>query len=348
MRTLGLLAVVGSTLGAQELRVGGILARAGARTSGFIEVPAGIDSGTRIPITLIRGTQPGPVLALIAGTHGSETAPIVALQRLRAEVEPARLHGTVILVHVANMPSFIHRTIYRGPWDQKNLNRVYPGKPNGTVSERIAHIITTEIIDQSDYLVDMHAGDGNESLRPYTYWNKLGLDPRVDSISRELALAWGHDHIIVDTTRPRDAAASVYTQNTAQLRGKPSLTTETGALGQPAEDMVALNVRGAMRLMRYLRMIPGERRMVEHPVWIVRAEVLTSPETGTWHAAVEPGQIVPKGALLGRLTNFFGEPIAEIRSPYAGVVMYVIGTPAMTKGEPVAMVGEPLAARKAR
>lgn len=334
-----LLAVFPSLSNAQLSGIGGLAPQPGQRLSGFIEIPAGVDSATRVPITVVRGMQAGPVLALVAGTHGSETAPIVALQRLRAEIDPRQLRGTLVLVHVANLPSFLHRTIYRGPWDQKNLNRVYPGRADGTVSERIAYAITTQVIDKCDYLVDMHAGDGNESLRPYTYWNKLGVDARVDSVAREMALVWGHDHIIIDTGRPRDVRASVYTQNTAHLRGKPAITTETGYLGVPVEEMVALNVRGATRLMRYLGMLAGPKEMVEYPLWIDRTEVLTSPETGTWHAAVERGQMVQKGTVIGRLTNFFGEPLAELRAPFAGVVLYVIGTPAMTKGEPVGMVG---------
>ncbi|MGQ0539320.1 MAG: M14 family metallopeptidase, partial [Gemmatimonadaceae bacterium] len=255
-------------------------------------------------------------------------------------IDPRRdLRGTLILVHVANLPSFVHRTIYRNPWDQKNLNRVYPGKPNGTVTERIAHAITTQIIEKADYLVDMHAGDGNESLRPYTYWNKLGVDPRVDSLARLMALAWGNDHIVIDTNRPRDPAASVYTQNTAHLRGKPAITTEIGYLGEPDEAMVTRNVASVMRLLRHLEMLPGAKEYVEHPLWIDRTEVLTSPESGTWHAAVQRGETVQKGTLLGRLTNYFGDPIAEVRSPIAGVVLYVVATPAMSKGEPLGMVG---------
>ena len=321
------------------LAVGDVTVRVGEKASGFIEVPAGVDSATRIPVTVIRGREPGPTLALVAGTHGSEVAPILALHRVRADVDPAQLRGTLILVHVANLPSFLERTIYRGPWDRKNLNRVYPGKANGTVSERIAHAITREVIERADYLVDMHAGDGNESLRPYTYWSKLGLDQRTDSVGREMALAWGNDHIVVDTARPRDPAASVYTQNTAHLRRKPAITTESGYLGVPAEDMVARNVRGAMRLMRYLRMLPGPVEMVDHPVWLDRTEVLTSPATGMWFPLVERGHTVQKGTLVGYVTDFFGNRAGDVRAPFAGAILYVIGTPAMSRGEPVAMVG---------
>jgi predicted deacylase len=327
--------------GPTSVRVGPVTSRPGEKVSGFIEIPAAGDSGTRVPITVIQGRTPGPTLALVAGTHGSEVAPIVGLQRVRASLDPAQLRGTVILVHVANMPSYLKRTIYYSPIDGKNLNRVYPGRAEGTVSERIAYAITREVIDKSDYLVDMHAGDGNESLRPYTYWSKLGLDARVDSIAREMALAWGHDHIVVDTDRPRDRNASVYTQNTAQVRGKPAITTETGYLGMPVEEMIQRNESGVFRLLRYLRMLSAPVELVERPVYLDRTQVLTSPETGIWYPLVERGHTVGEGTVIGYVTDFFGRRGGEVRAPFAGAVLYVVGTPAMSKGEPVAMIGAP-------
>ncbi len=341
--TLALVSLVfaPAVLAAQQpaLTIDGITAAPGTRASGYLRVPAlGPDSGSRIPISILRGGSAGPVLALIGGTHGSEVAPILALQRIRAMVDPRELRGTLLIVHVANLPSFLGRTIYYSPADGKNLNRVYPGNPAGTLSERIAHRITTEIIERADYLVDMHAGDGNESLRPYTYWNRLGLDQRVDSIAREMALAWGAEHIIIDTTRTRDRNRSIYTQNTAHLRGKPALTTEMGYLGQPDPVMVERNVQGAFRLLRFFGMLPGERSVTDAPVWLAPYEVLTSPETGVWHPAVERGHTVSRGGLIGIVTDFFGQKLAEVRSPFDGEVMYVVGTPAMNRGEPVGMV----------
>jgi len=338
--------ITGLLVAAQQpaaVTIGTAVARPGQAASGFIEVPAAGDAATRIPITIVRGSQPGPTLALIAGTHGSEVAPIVALQRVRAALDPppAGLRGTVLIVHVANLPSFLGRTVYYSPIDGKNLNRVYPGRPDGTVSERIAHAITRDIIDRADYLVDIHSGDGNESLRPYTYWSPLGLDARADSIAREMALAWGNDHIVIDTVRPRDRRVSVYTQNTAHIRGKPALTTEAGYLGLAAEDMVQRNVDGVFRLLRYLRMLPGNVELVRQPLFFERTEVLRSPGTGVWHPKVERGQSVQKGALIGVLTDFFGATQAEIRAPFGGIVLYVVGTPAMSQGEPMGMVGEP-------
>lgn len=342
------LAGSGTPVSAQHgsLSIGSAAAAPGRTGSGFIDVPAGVDAGTRIPLTILRGGTAGPTLALVAGTHGSEVAPILALQRVREMLDPTTVRGTVLLVHVANMPSFLGRTVYYSPVDGKNLNRVYPGRSDGTVSERIAFAITSEIIARADYLVDMHAGDGNESLRPYTYWNKLGLDARADSIGREMALAWGHDHIVVDTERPRDPAQSVYTQNTAHIRGKPAITTETGYLGVPDELMIQRNVQGVFRLLRYFRMLPGPTELVQHPIWIEQTAVLRSPATGVWHPQVERGHTVQEGTVLGYLTDFFGARVADVAAPFAGEIMYVVATPAMSEGEPVAMVGRPASARR--
>src|ERR1700733_10234120 len=166
-------------------------------TSRIIEIPAAADAGTQIPVTTIQGAGPGPTLALIAGNHGYEYPPILALQRLHAEIDSAALNGTVILVHVANMPSFLGRTVYFSPVDGKNLNRVYPGKVDGTVSERIAHAITDEIIEKADYVLDLHCGDGNEWLRPYVYQNITG-NAELDKAMERPVLAFGIDHVVVD------------------------------------------------------------------------------------------------------------------------------------------------------
>ena len=173
--------------------------------SRLILVPSAADGATGIPVSTIRGERPGPVLALIAGNHGYEYPPILALQRLRAQLDPAALAGTIIMVHVANMPSFLGRTVYFSPVDGKNLNRVYPGNEGGTISERIAHAITTEVIERADYVLDLHCGDGNESLRPYVY-QAVTLDARIDAANARLALAFGIDHILIDRNRPTDPA----------------------------------------------------------------------------------------------------------------------------------------------
>lgn len=322
----------------KSFTVGTIAAEPGTKASGFLEVPKGVDDGTQIPVTVIHGVKAGPVLGLVAGTHGYEYSPIVAMQRFPWKINPKELAGTIVVVHVANVPSFLSRTIYYSPTDGKNLNRVYPGKAEGTVSERIAHVITREVIEKVDYLVDLHCGDGNEALRPYSYWMTSGT-PEVNEKSKEMALAFGLDHIVIDNERTKDPNNSVYTSNTAITRGKPSITTETGLLGRVDTDGADLAEAGVFNLLRHFKMLPGEPRRPGNPIWIDKNEVLRSPATGTFNARVQPGHTVAQGTLLGVLTDFFGNQIQEIRAPFAGVVLYVVATPPVRQGEPLGMIG---------
>lgn len=321
------------------LTIGTIRALPGEKVSGWLEVPDGPDPGTRIPITVVHGANPGPVLALVAGTHGYEYTSIVALQRLLPKLDPARMSGSTILVHMACPPTFYGRRIYYGP-DGKNLNRVYPGRRDGTVSERIAWAITNEVIEKSTHLADLHCGDGNESLRPYSYW-MIGGNPQVDAASKDMALAFGLDHIVIDRSRPTDPAKSVYTAMTAILRGKPAITAESGGMGLTDAASVGAQEAGALSLLAHLKILDAPSIRVEKPVWIDRSEVIRSPVAGVWHPAIEKMQSVAAGTLLGRVTDPFGKILHEARSPLAGEVLYVVATPPVSEGEPLAFVGRP-------
>ena len=290
-------------------------------------------------MSVVNGARPGPVLALIAGTHGYEYTSIVALPRVLARLEPSRMSGAVILVHMACPPTFFGRRIYYGP-DGKNLNRMYPGKQDGTVSERIAHALATQVIDQATHLVDMHGGDGNESLRPYAYWMVSGND-ELDRKSKELVLAFGLDHIVIDKGRPVEAAKSLYTDATAILRGKPACTVEVGGMGRADAAEVAAQEAGAMSVIAHLGIQEAPSLKVQSPVFYDRTEVLRSSAAGVWYPAVEKMQSVGKGTLLGRVADPFGKTLLELRSPFAGEVLYVVGTPPVGENEPLAFIGHP-------
>ncbi len=307
-----------------------------------LEIPAASDAGAQIPISTIQGAHPGPVLALIAGNHGYEYPPILALQQLPAVIDPARLSGTLILVHVANMPSFLGRTVYFSPVDGKNLNRVYPGRRDGTVSERIAYAITTQVIEKADVVLDLHCGDGNEWLRPYVYQTVTG-NPPMDRATARLALAFGIDRILVDRNRPTDPARSLYCSTTAITRGKPALTIESGGLGGRDAESVERIVRGILGVMREWKMIESGPDPVSRPVYLVPSVVVTSPATGILYPRVEPDRVVERGAILAQVTDFFGKPLCEIRAPIGGLVLYVVATPPIREGQPVACIGAPVA-----
>jgi hypothetical protein len=334
---LPLLSISGLAQARELTQLGPLRADAGEAVSGYLEVAAHGDQGARIPVSLVRGSADGPVLALIAGTHGFEYPGISALQRLRQSVDPRALRGTLILVHIANPPSFYGRTIYTSPVDGKNLNRVFPGRTDGTLSERIAHAITTEVIAKADYLVDLHAGDGNEALRPYVYMPVTG-DARLDAATRGMALAFGIDHIVIDSARVVTGEATRFVDQTALARGVPAMTTETGQLGQTDEYSIALAERGVRNLMHHLGMLEGAADPNPGVVWLKDYQVIMSPVTGVFRAAVRDGYAVAEGGLLGELYDPFGAKIGDVRAPFAGIVNYVIGTPPAVEGQPLAMV----------
>jgi predicted deacylase len=321
--------------------VGDIVVEPGETRSGYLPVPEKEGIGTRIPVTVINGSRPGKVLALVAGVHGYEYPPILALYRLKNTMDPSSLTGTLILVHIANLQSFQKRIIYYNPYDWKNLNRVFPGDPKGTISQRVAYVLKKEVVDRCDYLIDMHCGDGNEALIPYTYWMISG-NKELDEISKNMALAFGIKYIIIDQSRTKDLSDSKYLGNTAVLFKKPAITTESGYLGKTDEESIVRNTKGIMSVMRFFGMVQGEPEMVSDPIWIDKYEVVYSKEDGLFYPLTEMGYFARKGEKVGYLTDYLGNVIQELRAPFTGIILYIIATPPANKGEPLFEVGSVL------
>lgn len=333
----------GAIAGAQgqdqpTLTVGGVTAARGEKRTGTIDVPAGLDGALQIPVSVVQGARPGPVLALVAGSHGTEYASILALVDLVKKLDPSAISGSVIVIPVINVPSFDKVVPHLNPVDGKNMNRTYPGKADGTQSERASYAITRDVVEQADYLIDYHGGDLDEDLRPYSYWNKTGQEP-IDRISKEMVLAFGLDTIIISTDRPTDPSASRYLDNTATTRGKPSFAVEAGRAGTSAPEDVEALVRGTLSVMRYLKMLPGAPRPVENPVWIDALFGLSSEASGVFRPRVARGSFVHKGMVIGQVTDFFGNALFEARAPASGVVLYLRAVPSTVKGDTLASIG---------
>jgi uncharacterized protein len=323
---------------ASTFAVGTARAERGQKATGWIEVAAGVDAATSIPVVVVHGARPGPVLAIVSGAHGTEYASIVAVERLIGTLDPASLSGTVILVPLVNRASFDLKVVHVNPVDGKSMNRFYPGRADGTQTERASLAITREVVDKADHLIDLHGGDLDESLRPYSYWTKTGRAEQ-DRVSREMVLAFGLDHVIVSTDRPTDPAASRYLENTATTRGKPSITAEAGYAGTVEEADVSALVRGSLGVMRYLKMLPGEPETVTKPVWITSVLTVTSDEPGLFYPQVARGATVAKDQPIGYVTDLFGKKVFEAKAPAAGEVLYVCSVPSMAKGGTIANIG---------
>ena len=292
-----------------------------------------------VPITVVNGARPGPVLTIAAGIHGDEYPPILGLQRLRTEVRPADLSGTLVLVHLANAPGFLGRTIARNPVDGKNLNRIFPGNADGTLTEKIAHLLTTEVVKRTDYLVDMHAGSANEALWPHVYSPFVGNDD-LDRRTLELARAARFRNIVLYGDRPRDPQHSISLPNTAMTRGKPGITIECGQLGQRGEPCVIRLLDAARNILRHLKMLPGEVEQTDGAILHRKLHYLASPATGTFFPVASAGEVVEPGALLAYVSDFFGNRVAEIRAPVRGVVLVIYDTPPVNKDEEAITLAE--------
>lgn len=333
-----LLAIFCPTASPQSFTIGTASAAPGQKATGYLEVSAGVDAGTNIPVVVVNGAKPGKVLALVSGAHGTEYVSIIAIEKLIAQLDPAQLTGTVILVPLINIASFEQKVPHVNPVDNKSMNRFYPGKADGTQTERASFLITKQIVERCDYLIDYHGGDLDESLRPYAYWGPTG-HAEQDRISKEMVLAFGLDHIIIWSERPTDPNATRYLDNTATVRGKPSIVVEAGHAGTVETDDLNLLVNGTLSTMRALKMIPGEPHVIENPVWIEKLSDVLADGPGIWYPLVKRGTYVSAGMKLGTITDYFGKVIAEPRAPVTGVVLHVNAVPSIKKGDNIADLG---------
>src|SRR5260370_23805903 len=230
-----------SSFAQSRFTVGTASAASGQKATGYLEVPSGVDAATNIPVVVVNGAKPGKILALVSGAHGTEYGSIIAIEKLIAALDPAQITGTVILVPLINIQSFEQKVPHVNPIDNKSMNRFYPGKPEGTQTDRASYLITKEIVDRCDYLIDYHGGDLDESLCPYAYWGPTGREAQ-DRTSKEMVLAFGLDHIIIWRERPTDPAATRYLDNTAAVPGKPSIIVQAAHAGTLHSHHLALLV----------------------------------------------------------------------------------------------------------
>jgi hypothetical protein len=332
-----------ATLGAQSdphatFTVGTASAARGHQALGVIKVPAGSDAGYDIPVAVVNGAKPGPVLAVVAGAHGSEYASIIAVEDLIGAVDPASLSGTLVLIPIVNVPSFDKMTPHVNPTDNKSMNRYYPGDPKGTQTDRASYAITKEVVEKCDHLIDLHGGDLDENLRPYSYWTVTG-NQKQDDFSKAMVLAFGLDHIIISADRPSDPKASRFLENTASTRGKPSFTAEAGRSGPVVGADAKMLSDGVRRVMGHLKMTTHPAPPVAKPVWIEKVVSITSEHGGVFRPVVDRDAHVAKGAKIGTITDYLNHPVQEIVAPEAGLILFVRAVPSLKKGDTLANVG---------
>lgn len=287
--------------------------------------------GIEIPFGIIEGSQPGPCLLVTAGVHGSEFCSIETAVRLLKK-KPEEIRGTLVVLPILNVQGFHKRSIYIMPEDGKNLNRMFPGRPDGSASERLANWLVTTVYPQADAYLDLHGGDLDESLAPFT------LFPSGCEKSKALATAFGIPVAIA-------AGGEGYTINSSYRVGVPSILPEVSGNGLWGDDTVGEMMAGIERVMHYLGMISGPVKAApQEQMQFVTMWVPTASADGLWYAAKEISDPVAAGDVLGEIKDVFGTVLATVRSEKSGFILYRLTSLSVNKGEALLGVGTPLPA----
>ena len=282
-------------------------------------------SHLQIPYFEVHGAHDGPTLTLIAGVHGCEYTSQQAVRTFLRTLEPSRLGGRIRAVPTLNLDAFYDRSPFVSPRDQKNLNRCFPGDPEGTYSDALAYFVTEELIKGSDYFIDLHAGDMVEDLFRFTIYD----DSPVQDASRLLAEAYGFPFSIHQPML--DPAVTGATSQIAGGLGVPSIIAESGGRGLVESEAIEHHLRGLARTVAYLGMYePTEAiepdlavRHFHRFVW------LRSKHEGWWAPTVSVGEDLHPGQVIGTVSDLFGEVVEEIQSPVEGVAVFLTSSPAM-------------------
>lgn len=326
------------------MQIGTARAEAGQRAFGHIEVG---ETLSRIPVTIpvnvVNGTGDGPTLAVTAAMHGPELVGSVAIGKLLRELVPAELNGQVIAVPVVNTSAFEfnQRATF---WDGKDLNRQGRGNPEGSMTERLAHAYFEHIVRQSDYLIDIHSG-GPDSYYYYTIYLSevpgVALDPAVVRTSREMALAFGLEHIFAKT--PWRGTL----KDEAMKAAVPSITIEMGGgadFFRNGAAQVETCVRGITNVMKLLGMLDGEIRVESSrcKLWDAHTEITAGTASGFMMRQAHWGDVLEAGDTYAIVYHpYTGEEVARIAAPRAGTVLNS-GTvwPAIPPGRWLAVLGD--------
>lgn len=314
----------------KTIKVGDIVVNCCERKFGFFKMGNGINI-VEVPLVIINGCEEGPTLCLTAGTHGCEYAGIAAVIRVCSNISPTELRGKIIAVPVLNTPGFRQRTPYVNPVDKLNIAEVYPGKPEGSLSQVIAHTMLEEVIAKADYYIDCHSGDVDERLIENTYYYRCGNE-KVDNASYALCRAFGFKYIVLVNDVP------AYSHFKEVCRKEiPMVQSECGGLGILKESDIANYAKGITNVMKFLRMIDGKPSPVEQKI-VTREFYVKVANTGIFYPKVDLGENVRKGQVVGEVGNLQGETVEKLLATKDGVIRKMY-TRHVVNPEEVVMVG---------
>ncbi|MFN8164386.1 MAG: succinylglutamate desuccinylase/aspartoacylase family protein [Solirubrobacterales bacterium] len=274
-----------------------------------------------VPVTIVRGRRRGPTLFVTAAVHGDELNGVAVIRDLLIDHDFSDLAGTLIAVPVVNVPGFLHQT--RMLPDRRDLNRSFPGRPEGSLTARLAHLVHRYILRRSDFGIDLHTAGGEHSNYP-----QVRADLSSPAVA-ELARAFGCP-LIVDGKGPEGSL-----RRAALDAGVPTIVYEAGSPRVFERPFIDVGVAGVLSVMRHLRMLPGACHEPPVRIEIAKSSWLRAPEGGMIDLQVALGEPVRRGQLLSIGTNPFGRERSQLRAPTAGIVLGLSRLPLVHPGDAV-------------
>lgn len=297
----------------KDLTLEHLTARPGEKISGYINI---VNADMQIPATLICGSMEGPTVLVTGGIHNAEYVGIQAAMELAQELDAAKLHGNVIVLPLVNRSGFEHRTMSMVYEDGKNINREFPGNPNGTLTERICHTMVDRVFPLTDYYIDLHCGDGYEELTPHVY-TQGAASPEVTEASDAMARA------VNVRFRYPSVNASGGSYNHAGSMGVPGILLERGCKSLWSREEVEADKEDVRNVLRHLKVLEGPAKAYDDVQRKLQGGYfLDAGHTGLWYPSFRAGDRFEKGDLLGTIKDYFGNVLEECYAQVNGVVLY--------------------------
>lgn len=278
-----------------------------------------------IPVIVVRGREPGPVLGVTAAVHGNELNGIKVIHKLVQSINPEKLSGAIVAVPVFNVPGFIRHQ--REFSDGNDLNRIMPGKETGTEAQQYAHAILRNIVSQFTYLVDLHTASFGRINSLYIRADLA--DPKTRKLA-ELQNAEILLHNCGTDGTLRSAAARF---------GIPSLTVEVGNPQLFQDSMIQRSVTGLQNVMAHLEMIDREIQVASAPSVCSKSYWIYTNTGGILEMAVTLRSIVEEGQEIARVTDCYGKLVKTYHAPEKGIVIGRSTNPVNASGARILHLG---------